>query len=237
MQAMSDQLPPGLAKAWAPRRESKQGLSAERIVQAAIELADADGLAAVSMARVAQRLGFTTMSLYRHVANKDELLVLMLGAAMEMPPARPYDGWRQGLEQWAWDVLGMVRAHPWVVYVRISPPPATPSSVTLMERGLSPLAGTPLSEDEKANLLLVVNGYVFWQARLEVELGPGTGDAADDALVAWYTVMHTLVDERWPAVRRVVDAGVFDNEDDTRDADFAFGLGLLLGGLEARFTR
>jgi AcrR family transcriptional regulator len=237
MQAMSDQLPPGLAKAWGPRRQSKQGLSAERIVQAAVELADADGLAAVSMARVAKRLGFTTMSLYRHVANKDELLVLMLGAVMEMPPARPYDGWREGLEQWAWDVLRMVRAHPWVVYVRISPPPATPSSVTLMERGLSPLAGTPLTEDEKANLILVINGYVFWQARLETELAPGTGDAADDPLVAWFTVMHTLVDERWPAVRRVVDAGVFDDEEDTRDADFAFGLALLLDGLEARVRR
>jgi AcrR family transcriptional regulator len=237
MQAMSDELPAGLARVWGPQRESKPGLSVARIVQAAVELADADGLDAVSMARVAKRLGFTTMSLYRHVASKDELLVLMMDAVMVMPLERPYDGWRAGVEQWAWDLLAMVRSHPWVVYVRISPPPATPSSVTLMERGLSPLAGTPLGEAEKANLILVVNGYVFWQARLEIELAPGTGDAADDAMVAWHTVMHTLVDGRWPAVRRLVDAGVFDDEEDTRDADFAFGLALLLDGLEARVRR
>jgi hypothetical protein len=121
--------------------------------------------------------------------------------------------------------------------VRIGPPPATPSSVTLMERGLAPLADTPLAEQDKAHLILMINGYVFWQARLETELAPGTGDPASDPLVAYVTVMHTLVDERWPAVKRVVDAGVFDDEADTRDADFAFGLERILDGVEVLVRR
>jgi AcrR family transcriptional regulator len=237
MQAMSDELPAGLARVWGPRREPKPGLSVDRIVQAAVELADADGLEAVSMARVAKRLGFTTMSLYRHVASKDELLVLMMDAVMVMPPERPYDGWRAGLEQWAWDLLAMVRSHPWVLYVRISPPPATPSSLTLMQRGLSPLADTPLDEQDKGNLILVINGYVFWQARVETELAPGTGDPSEDPLAAYLTVMHTLVDDRWPAVQRLVRAGVFDDAEDTRDADFAFGLALILDGVERLVRR
>jgi AcrR family transcriptional regulator len=230
------QLPPGLDRLWSPEEPSKGrrgGLNLDKVVTAAVELADAEGLDAVSMARVAKALGFTTMSLYRHVRSKEELLVLMMDRVMVMPPAAPYADWREGLHGWAWDLLRMVREHPWVHYVRISPPPATPSSVELMERGLAPLGDTPLAEQDKAHLILMINGYVFWMARLETELAPGTGDPASDPLVAYITVMHTLVDDRWPAVKRAVDGGVFDDQDDTRDADFEFGLARILDGIEA----
>ena len=84
-------LPPRLQLLWGlqerPRRGPKPGLSLERIVDAAIGLADAGGLAAVSMARVAAELGFTTMSLYRYVPTKDDLLELMVDAASGLPPA------------------------------------------------------------------------------------------------------------------------------------------------------
>jgi AcrR family transcriptional regulator len=228
------QLPPGLDRLWSPERPSKGrrgGLNLDKVVTAAVELADAEGLEAVSMARVAKALGFTTMSLYRHVRSKEELLVLMMDRVMVMPPVAPYADWREGLAGWAWDLLRMVREHPWVHYVRISPPPATPSSVELMERGLAPLSDTGLAEQDKAHLILMLNGYVFWTARLETELAPGTGDSETDPLVAYITVMHTLVDERWPAVKRAVDAGVFDDEGDTRDADFQFGLARILDGI------
>ena len=230
------QLPPGLDRLWSSEEPSKGrrgGLNLDKVVTAAVELADAEGLDAVSMARVAKALGFTTMSLYRHVRSKEELLVLMLDRVMVMPPVAPYASWREGLAGWAWDLLRMVREHPWVHYVRISPPPATPSSVTLMERGLAPLSDTGLAEQDKAHLILMLNGYVFWMARLETELAPGTGDPATDPLVAYITVMHTLVDDRWPAVKRAVEGGVFDDQEDTRDADFQFGLDRILDGIEA----
>jgi AcrR family transcriptional regulator len=233
------QPPPGLDRLWSSEEPSKGrrgGLNLEKVVTAAVELADAEGLDAVSMARVAKALGFTTMSLYRHVRSKEELLVLMMDRVMVMPPPAPYASWREGLAGWAWDLLRMVREHPWVHYVRISPPPATPSSVDLMERGLAPLAGTPLAEQDKAHLILMINGYVFWTARLETELAPGTGDPETDPLVAYITVMHSLVDDRWPAVRRAVDAGVFDDAEDTRDADFQFGLERILDGIDKMVT-
>ena len=212
--------------------QGKRGLTTELVVTAAVALADEDGLEAVSMARVADRLGFTTMSLYRHVRSKEELLVLMLDRVMVMPPVAPYASWREGLAGWAWDLLRMVREHPWVHYVRISPPPATPSSVELMERGLAPLSDTGLAEQDKAHLILLVNGFVFWTARVETELAPGTGEPETDPLVAYITVMHTLVDDRWPAVKRAVEGGVFDDQEDTRDADFEFGLERILDGIE-----
>jgi AcrR family transcriptional regulator len=75
------ELPRGIALAWGiaadPQRGPKRELSVEKIVDAAIEIADADGLGAVSMSSVANRLGYTTMSLYRYVSAKDDLIVLM----------------------------------------------------------------------------------------------------------------------------------------------------------------
>ncbi|MGZ8747889.1 MAG: TetR/AcrR family transcriptional regulator, partial [Mycobacterium sp.] len=76
---MSDPLPRALEILWHEPRATRRsgGLSRERIVTAAVELADSDGLGALSMARLAERLGCGTMSLYRHVANKDELILFM----------------------------------------------------------------------------------------------------------------------------------------------------------------
>ena len=74
-------------------------MSIERIVEAAVELADADGIGAVSMSSVAARLGYTTMSLYRYVSAKDDLLVLMNEEGVGLPPDHDPidDDWRAGL--------------------------------------------------------------------------------------------------------------------------------------------
>src|SRR6516162_2662775 len=86
-------LPDTVAVAWGvrdrPHKGPRPGLSLERIVAAAVRLADAEGLAAVSMSRVAAELGAAPMSLYRHVTAKDELLTLMLDAAYGPYPAQP----------------------------------------------------------------------------------------------------------------------------------------------------
>src|ERR1700724_2007655 len=110
-------LPASIAGAWGlrerPRRGPRRGLSLERIVAAAVRIAASDGLAAVSMSRVAAELGASTMSLYRYVAAKDELLALMVDAAFGTPPAAPGpdEGWRAGLSRWAWALRAPVRRH------------------------------------------------------------------------------------------------------------------------------
>ena len=91
------ELPRAIALAWGvaeqPVRGPKREMSIERIVEVAIELADADGLGAVSMSSVAGRLGYTTMSLYRYVSAKDDLLVLMTEEGVGPPPdTDPVDG-------------------------------------------------------------------------------------------------------------------------------------------------
>src|SRR6187200_2904230 len=111
------ELPRGVALAWGiaahPQRGPKRELSIERIVDAAVEIADAEGLAAVSMSRVAASLGFTTMSLYRYVTSKDDLILLMQEGAL-LPPV-PDDSiersWRDGITAWVLAMRGAYRAH------------------------------------------------------------------------------------------------------------------------------
>ncbi len=233
------ELPPGLDLLWGerdrPRRERQGGLTVDRIVETAVALADADGLDGVSMARVAKALGFTPMALYRHVSGKDELLILMQDAAVGPPPL-PDDvvGWRTGLERWATDLLAVMNAHPWWLHIPISPPAPTPNQMLWLERGLQALAETDLSEGDKAAVILMLNGVVNWEARLTAEISRGT--APDDALTVYVRVARGLMgDERFPALGRAVEAGIF--EDDSRDTDFWFSLERVLDGVERLIER
>jgi tetracycline repressor-like protein len=113
-------LPPGLDLLWGRRgggtRGPKPGLSVDAIVETAVAIADAEGLDAVSMARVAKELGFTTMSLYRHVSIKDELLQLMWNASAQGAEGLVLEGegWRHRLRMWAIVQREMLDRHPWI---------------------------------------------------------------------------------------------------------------------------
>ena len=96
-----------------------------RVVRAVVELADRDGLAGVTLPKVAAALGFTGMSLYRHVGSKDELLTLMVDAALGPPPALPESsGWRADMRHWAGAERDVYRRRPWLVRVPVSGPPS-----------------------------------------------------------------------------------------------------------------
>ncbi|MEV6239476.1 TetR/AcrR family transcriptional regulator [Lentzea sp. NPDC051838] len=154
------------------KRGRKPAIDAADITRAAIAVADAEGLAAVSMARVAQELGNATMALYRHVKSKDELLALMSDSAMEDPPDLPEGDWRERLRFWAKAVLAGIGRHPWFPQVPISPP-VGPHSLAWFDKGLGALDGTPLEPDEKAGVVLTLMTYVHGEAR---SLTPGYED-------------------------------------------------------------
>ena len=99
-----------------PSRGSKPTMSREDIVQAAISVADRNGLAALTMAAVAERLGFTTMALYRYFPNKEALIDASVDAAMGTPPPRsgPRESWRQEVNAWAYAKRAMLIARPWL---------------------------------------------------------------------------------------------------------------------------
>ena len=205
----------------------RRGLNLERVVAAAIELADADGLGAVSMARVAERLGFTTMSLYRHVKSKDELLWLMLDAVMGTPPPPPAPGWRAGLDAWARDMMAVLDVHPWGIDIPITGKLDTHAQLAWLDRGLETLAGTALHEGDKAEIVLVLNGYVFWAARLRQSIPTDVVEAV---------VPPSLDLSNYPSLAAMMASGIFDDQT-TAEEEWAFGLDLILDGVAALIAR
>jgi AcrR family transcriptional regulator len=243
---MDDQSPTGLPAsieaAWGVRPRPSKGprpaLSLERIVAAAVRVAATDGLQAVSMGRVAADLGVSTMSLYRYVAAKDELLALMADLSLEAPPARrrPEESWRDGLSRWAWTELAVYRRNPWVLRIPISGPPVTPNAMAWLERGLDCLGDTGLEEGEKLSVMLLLTGFARSQATFQADIAAAQAAGAappDPELMSSYgRLMARLTDpERFPALHAVLAAGVFDEPDDGDD-EFAFGLERVLDGIE-----
>jgi AcrR family transcriptional regulator len=235
-------LPASIEAAWGlrarPNRGPRPALSLERIVAAAVRVAATDGLQAVSMSRVAADLGVSTMSLYRYVGAKDELLALMVDLTFEAPPARrgPEESWRGGLARWAWTELAVYRRNPWVLRIPISGPPVTPNAMAWLEVGLDCLRDTGLREDEKLSVMLLLTGFVRSQASLQAEVAAaqaaGSAPPDPELMGSYGRLLARLADPgRFPALHAVIAAGVFD-EPDEDDYDFRFGLERVLDGIE-----
>jgi AcrR family transcriptional regulator len=234
-------LPEEVALLWglreAPRKGPKPTLTAADITRAAVAVADAEGLAAVSMSRVASELGNSTMALYRHVRSKDELLLLMADAAQGDPPALPADGdWRSGLTLWAHSIVAVSKRHPWFARLPITGPPVGPKSLAWFESALAAFSGTSIEEGEKVGIVMSLLTYVHGQIRLGSELAAGYAANPDAFSRQYAAVLSRVVDpHRMPALSRVVAAGVFDVDslldDQDSDAEFDFGLVLFLDGV------
>ncbi|MEV4260038.1 TetR/AcrR family transcriptional regulator [Kribbella sp. NPDC049584] len=241
----NDELPADIAAMWrlreTPRRGPKPSLTLDDIVGAAIEIADAEDLAAVSMARVAERLGNSTMALYRHVKSKDELLVIMSDAALERPDPMPEGvDWRTGLTFWADGVLTAIRRHRWYAKVPISGPPAGPNNLAWFDSALGVLKDTGLPEEAKVGVVMGLITYVQGQIRMAFDLAAGYADNPD-AFQRFGSTLRRVADPRvYPAVARTVEAGVFDEVgsfEEDNEADFDFGLQLYLDGVAAFIDR
>ena len=233
-------VPGTVAAAWGVRERRhkgpKPGLSLGRIVEAAVRVADTEGLDAVSMGRVAAELGTAPMSLYRHVSAKEELLTLMVDAAWGPAPdgQGPGEDWRAGLSRWAWALRAGARRHPWVVRIPLNGLPIMPNEVAWFENALACLAGTGLSEARKASVIMLLSGYVRNVATTEADIGAAiqaSGLDPDQWMASYPRMLAELADPlRFPALTRFIAAGVFDVADDPDD-EFIFGLDRILDGV------
>lgn len=221
-----------------PSRGPKPELSRDRIVAAAIEVADADGLPALSMRRVAERLGFTTMSLYRHVPSKAELVDLMADAIVGEPPPLDQGGWRPNLAAWARGNLEIVRRHPWGLPLAAADgaPPLGPNSLAWLESALRALSGTGLDEGEQIAVVILISSWVRGEAQILIGQAAAERDTGIDP-TQWGPIyarlLRSVIDEAsHPALSAVVAAGVFDLPQQAPEEDFSFGLELLLNGVE-----
>jgi AcrR family transcriptional regulator len=240
-------LPPGLDLLWGRRekgqRGPKPGLSVDAIVEAAIGVGDAEGLGAVSMARVAKELGFTTMSLYRYVASKDELLQLMWNAsalgAEEL--VLEGDGWRPRLRMWATVQRDMIDRHPWITEMPMAAPPLAPNSLTFVERGLETLDGTGLADVDKLRVIGLLSSYTLSEARMAYDAARAAAQAAAAGSQAGPTwsfeaLLRQLVDEKtYPLLHQIAWSAEIGGSQSgfEEQEEFLFGVDRILDGTQA----
>ncbi|CAL9456612.1 hypothetical protein SUDANB58_02562 [Streptomyces sp. enrichment culture] len=217
-----------------PSRGPKPGLTLDRIVEAAVRVADAEGLEAVSMRRVATELGTGAMSLYRYVPGKAELLDLMLDRVQRPAddPDGPGDGsWRAALEAMARGTLALYRRHPWLLHVNQSRPILGPGALDGMEKVLARIKPMGLSDPELVSAIIMIDGYVAGAARTQVyqeEAERRSGLTTTEFYQAQVPVLEKVMRTgRYPVVSSLAE----DTWSPTFD-HFEFGLQRILDGLE-----
>ena len=227
-----------------PVRESREAhppLTRDKIAAAAIAVADAEGIDAVSMRRVAAELSCGTMSLYRHVRNKDELLDVMIDAGIGEDPAsraRPSGDWREDLRRSAHGMRAAILRHPWVVRVIGRRPALGPNMLAATEAALTAVDGLGLSIDQMLWTISVVNAFVTgfavnelaereWRYPLAERSGP---QARQWASVMVPYIQSVIASGRYPQVSRmVIEAEDFPDP----AAVFEWQLDRILDGLAA----
>ncbi|MFH8380468.1 TetR/AcrR family transcriptional regulator C-terminal domain-containing protein [Kitasatospora sp. NPDC018058] len=214
-------------------------LSREAIVRAALEIADREGLAALSMRSVAARLGVAAMSPYRYVPSKDDLVLLMADAVFgeETYPAEPTGDWRARLELGAHTLWRTYRRHPWLAQVgALTRPLMLPALMDHAEWALAALDGHGLDAATMLDLHVLLYCYVQGVAvhlEREAQAEAGTGLTEEQWMDHQGPALAALVaGERHPVFARTVGS-VGGGYDLDLDSLFAFGLGPMLDGVGA----
>lgn len=212
-----------------PKRGPKPTLSLDQIAQAAIEIADAEGIAAVSMERVAGQLSFTKMSLYRYVPGKNELIALMIDRAMGAPPSSmtTRSGWRERLDVWARALLEAFLAHPWTLPATVGARPIGPNELLWAEHAVAALEGTSLSPAQQLDTVAVLAGHVRGIASQQVALG----ERPEEQLGAMMAGLALPRADRFPAIARTITAIAAAGPDGGQNQALDFGLNRILDGL------
>jgi AcrR family transcriptional regulator len=208
----------------APRRGPRPTLTLADLARAGIELADREGLGAVTMQRVAEALGVTKMATYRYVPGKDELVALMVDTAMGEPPELKCieGGWRPQLKTWALAMYERMSAHPWALRATVGQRVTGPNELTWVEVALAAMDGGQMMD-----VIVVLTG----QIRTLVEQTAAMSEA--ELTAGWAKVLATRAD-RFP---HVVDALASAEQHGTRDQGLEFGLERILDGVELYLGR
>lgn len=214
-----------------PKRGPKPALTLDGIVAEAVALADAEGLAALSMQRLAERLGFTKMSLYRYVPGKEQLTALMLDAAMGAPPAIDAvpGRWRDGLRSWVEAIFERFRAHPWAIELTLGIRPFGPNEMGWTEAALTALDDTGLTGPERLDTIVLLNGH----ARSLAQVFASVGGDAQEQFTDQFTAMMTAAGDRYPAVTAAFaeEAAAVSAGTTEAGAAFDYGVNRILDGL------
>jgi AcrR family transcriptional regulator len=210
-------LPSAITELWVgrpPRRGPRPRLSVADVAQAAVEVADEDGLAALSLQSVAGRLGLATTGLYRYVDSKRTLVEIAVDHATGPAPELPAGDWAAAAAHWCRELLEVHRAHPWLSDVEPSGMPRTPNPLAWLDRLLGALAEAPGAGDPMSAALLLEAVVGRYAALLRSVLPAESGGAADvlahleGARAGEFPFLVRAVDRDWSDVEREFDFAV-----------------------------
>lgn len=234
-----------------PRPGPKQALTVDGIVDAAIELADTAGMAAVSMRAVGRRLGRTGMALYTYVPSKHELIDLMYDRAHAALPSSydVADGWRPAAVAWAGDLWRCYQAHPWLLQVSHARPVLGPREYAVVEAVTRILYETGLPARLLARVVGTLFHFVRGAASAIVEADQAVA-ATGTSNEAWWAersaaLLEVVPDfaDRYPTVVRLGTEDTFQWDESRPYLEqqatetFEVGLSVILDGVEAAITR
>lgn len=208
------------------------GLTNKKVLEAALEVADAEGLQALSFRRVAARLGVTPMALYRYVASKEELLVgvgdLVL-SELELPQA-PKDEWRDQLRAVARSFRTCLISHPSTVPIFLGRPLFTPAATRTADAMLGLLRRAGFSPEQAVLLYQQVARFVLALVMLETGSGPDASeDERHERLQTARITFERLPPTEYP---HLVEAAPFLVSSYKADSAFESGLDFLIAGLD-----
>ncbi|MBT2382657.1 TetR/AcrR family transcriptional regulator [Streptomyces sp. ISL-11] len=227
-----------------PRRQREQpALSREQIVSEAVRLLDADGIESLSMRKLGTRLGAGATSLYRHVANKDELIELVVDEVygeLDVPVSYDPAGWRPAVARSAHSLRSMALGHPWVASVlgQVGLAHLGPNLMRMSDRMLALFETAGFAPDEADQAMNTVIAYV---------IGTATSEAAYLSLLArsgqdertWIESLRPATDEAMkdhPRLREGHSSRPDKDPRTIREENFEYGLQRVLDGLAARLV-
>jgi DNA-binding transcriptional regulator YhcF (GntR family) len=226
------------ARVSARAQDTEATLNRERIAAAATAIADNEGLGAVSMRRIAAELDVATMSLYRHVRDKDHLLALMIDAAFgEWQMPKSGNDWQEALAEAARQLWRIFRRHVWLAPAySLTRPLVVPSGLAYTEQVLATLLARGLKPATAFSMNLILFNFVRGFAtslEMEATAEADTGVTADEWMEVQKPALGALVADRdLPAFRAVLDSFEPDGFDLDLDELFESGLSYLLDGFQ-----
>lgn len=212
----------------AEKAASRTPLSRDRVLAAAVELADERGIGALTMRAVASQLGVEAMSLYNHVANKDDILDGILDAVVgEIDLPTDAGDWREAMRRRATSAHEVFHRHPWVPALLDSRQSSGPASLRYLDWVLGTLLEAGFSIDEAPRAFSVLDSYLYGFAIQESNFA-ADGDATSEERAE--AVAAHVPAETFPNLHRMATRAATTGYD--AEADFAFGLEIILDGLE-----
>ena len=212
-----------------PRGEPRVPMSRERVLRAAIDQADAGGIASLTMRKLAQELGVEAMTLYYHVANKDEILAGMVDLVveeMELPPAAA--DWKSALRRTAMSSYEVLLRHPWAASLILSGTRVSRARQRHMDAILGTLRRGGFSPEMTDHAYHALDSHIMGFALWVVGMNLGS----DEQLAAMAAdFLAELEREEMPHLAEHVEQHL-KPRDPEDEGEFAFGLDLILDGLE-----